>query len=55
MTKVLNVIVGAAGLMFIALFLAWFMLNILMGCGMVNDWEHPNCMTPIEMLTGEEE
>jgi len=52
MTNIIKVIGGAFGLGFIALFLAWFMLNILMGCGMVNDWGHPNCMTPIEMLTG---
>jgi len=35
-----------------SLFIAWFTLNEVMGCGMVNDWNHPSCMTPSEMLLG---
>ena len=57
MKKIIKRIAVSATVTLIALsatlFIAWFILNIAMGCGMVNDWNHPACMTPIEMLRGE--
>jgi len=52
--KILAKVTAATiGLMITGMFIAWLTLNIAMGCGMVNDWNHPSCMTPAEMFLGE--
>jgi hypothetical protein len=40
-------------LIFFGVFLSWLLLNIAMGCGMVNNWDDPACMTPAEMIRGQ--
>lgn len=44
-------ILSAIGLTFaVSMTLAWLGLNLLMGCGLVNDWSAPECMTPFEII-----
>jgi len=40
------------GLAFIAfnLFIAFLLVNIATGCGMVNDWNAPQCITPAQLI-----
>jgi len=33
--------------------IVFVLINILTGCGLVNDWSDPACMTPKEILTGQ--
>ena len=42
-------------LVFIGFFalLMWCVYNVMTGCALVNDWAHPDCMTPFDILRGQ--
>lgn len=47
MTKVLFATVTLVGFYLLVMFL---LLNIMTGCGMVNDWTAPECITPAQLM-----
>ena len=32
--------------------LMWTLFNVLTGCALVNDWAHPDCITPLDLMRG---
>jgi len=36
----------------ISIFIGFLAINIMTGCGLVNDWSHPACLTPAEIIWG---
>jgi hypothetical protein len=48
--RTLKILTGILMTFAVAMTLAWLGLNIAMGCGLVNDWAAPECMSPFEMM-----
>lgn len=44
-----------ATLIFIGFYalLMWTLFNVLSGCALVNDWGHPDCLTPLDIIRGQ--
>lgn len=36
--------------MAVGMTLSWLLLNFATGCALVNDWGHPDCLTPLDLF-----
>ncbi len=46
----LKIMFGAITLISFYLLVMFLVINIMTGCGMVNDWTAPECFTPAQLL-----
>ncbi len=49
----IRIIIGTITALSVGLLLAFLMLNIATGCALVNDWSHPYCITPSDLIRGQ--
>ena len=48
----IRIIIGTITALSVGLLLAFLALNIATGCALVNDWGHPYCITPLDLIGG---
>ena len=49
----IRIIFGTITALSVGLLLAFLVLNIAHGCALVNDWSHPYCITPLDLIRGQ--
>lgn len=46
-------IIGTVTALGVGMLLAFLLLNVASGCALVNDWGHPYCITPLDLIRGQ--